>query len=144
MPYDVDVTAAFQRLRDDVFARRDYATTDSPIAVGSRIFIPTSHPRPKPATIEELLEQESEMGTHSILDMICISPKPKRKAISPFPTSLLIEYFGSETPSPSEIQDVYEYGSLGRFVTTRWQGIYIVAHFDGKPSDIFFAGCSGN
>jgi hypothetical protein len=78
------------------------------------------------------------------LDITCISPKPKRKAISPFPGSLLLEFFSSETPSPAEVQEVYEFGSLEKFVNKRWRGIYIIAHFDGKPSDIFFAGCSGD
>ena len=142
--YDPDISAALQRLRQDVFQRGDYVSVDSVIDAGSRLIIPTSRPRPKPATIEELLEQEGDSGTHSILDITSISPKPKRRAISPFPRSLLLEYFHSETPSPSEIGDVYEFGSLEKFVTKRWQGIYIVAHFDGKPSDIFFAGCSGD
>ena len=143
-PYDADIAVVLQRLREDVFARGDYATADSPTSVGTRIIIPASRPRPKPATTEKLLEQEGESGTHSILDMICISPKPKRKAISPFPSSLLLEYFGSDTPRPSEIQEVYDFGSLEKFVTKRWRGIYVVVYFDGKPSDIFSAGCSGD
>jgi hypothetical protein len=143
-PYDADISAALQRLREDVFARGDYATADSVIASGKRLFIPPSRPKPKPSTIEELLEQEGDSGTHSILDITGISPKPKRKAISPFPNSLLLDYFSSETPSPAEIQEVYEFGSLERFVNKRWRGIYIIAHFDGKPSEIFFAGCSGD
>ena len=44
-----------------------------------------------------------------------------------------MEYFGSQTPSPSQVQDVYDFGSLDNFVTKRWRGIYIVCHFDGKP-----------
>src|SRR5438034_7295593 len=142
--YDPDISAALQRLREDVFARGDYATADSPIAVGSRRIIPPVQPKPKPSTIEELLEQEGDSGTHSILDITSISPKPKRRAISPFPESLLVEYFGSQTPSPSEVQEVYEFGSLEKFVSKRWRGIYIICSFDNKPSDIFFAGCSGD
>jgi hypothetical protein len=130
--------------REDVFARGDYLTGESPIHSGNRIFISPSRPRPKPATIDELLEQQGDSGTHSILDIICISSKPKRKAISPFPSSLLVEYFDSETPSPAEIQEVYEFGSLEKFTGKRWRGIYIIAYFDCKPSDIFFAGCSGD
>ena len=119
-------------------------TADSPIAAGSGLIIPQVQPKPKPSTIEELLEQEGDSGTHSILDIKCISPKPKRRAISPFPESLLAEYFGSQNPSPSEVQEVYEFDSLTKFVTKRWRGIYVVCHFEGKPSDIFFAGCSGD
>ena len=144
MDYDPDISAALQRLREDVFARGDYATEDSRIAVGSRLIIPDFQAKPKPSTIEELLEQEAESGTHSILDITSISPKPRTRAISPFPDSLLVEYFGSQTPSPSQVQQVYEVGSLEKFVTKRWRGIYIVCHFEDKPSDIFFAGGSGD
>jgi len=144
VPYDSDISAALQRLRGEIFAEGNYATADSVLSVGSRLIVPPSDPRPKPATIQELLEREGKSGTHSILDMTCISATPKRKAISPFPDSLLKEYFGSATPAPSNVQEVYDFGSLEKFVTTRWRGIYLVAYFDGKPSDIFFAGCSGD
>jgi hypothetical protein len=143
-PYEADISAALQRLRKDVFARGDYVTSESAIASGSRLIIPPSRPKLKPSTIQKLLEQEGDNGTHSILDITCISPKSKRKAISSFPSSLLLDYFDSETPSPAEIQEVYEFGSLEKFVNKRWRGIYIIAHFDGTPSDIFFAGCSGD
>jgi hypothetical protein len=143
-PYEADIGVVLQRLREDVFAREDYMTSSSPIYAGKRLIIPHERPRPKPATIEELLEQEGGSGTHSILDMTCISLKPKRKAISPFPNSSLLDYFDSETPSPAEIQEVYEFGSLEKFVSKRWRGIYIIGYFDGKPSDIFFAGSSGD
>jgi hypothetical protein len=133
-----------QRLRQDVFEQGNYATADSVITVGKRLIIPPSRRQPKPATIEELLEQVGDSGTHSILDMDCVSPKPKRRAISPLPISVLLDYFSTETPSPSEIEEVYEFGSLEKLVTKRWRGIFIVAHFGGKPSDIFFAGCSGD
>jgi hypothetical protein len=143
-PYDPDISAAFQRLRERVFAEGNYITSSSVIDTGSRLIIPSVKEKPTPASIEQLLEQEGQNGTHSILDMICVSEKPKRKAICPFPSKLLIDYFGSETPAASEIQEVYDFGSLDKFVSKRWQGIYIVAYFDGAPSDIFFAGSSGD
>jgi len=144
-PYEPDISAALNKLRAEVFARGDYITEESPIAAGHRLMIPPpiKH-KLKPSSIEELLEQQGNFGTHSILDIICISLKSKRKAISPFPQSLLVEYFGSETPTPAQIQETYEFGSLEKFVTKRWRGIYIVAHFEGKASDIFFAGSSGD
>jgi hypothetical protein len=30
------------------------------------------------------------------------------------------------------------------FTSKRWEGIYIIAYRDGSPSEIFFAGCSGD
>lgn len=145
VPYEEDISSALQKLRQEVFTRGDYITEESPISAGSRLIIPPqSKFRQKPISIEELLEQQKEFGTHSIIDITCISQKPKRHAISPFPQSLLVDYFGSQTPSPAGIQEVYEFGSLEKFATKPWRGIYVVAYFDGKPSDIFFAGCSGD
>src|SRR5579871_6436535 len=127
VPYEEDIAAVLQRLREDVFARGDYATVDSPIFLGDRLFnAPRREPEMKPATIEELLEQQEEMGTHSILDITRISPTPKHKAISPFPEEFLEDYFGSKTPSPAQIEEVYEFGSLEKFVNKRWRGIYII------------------
>ena len=35
-------------------------------------------------------------------------------------------------------------GSLEKFTSKRWQGIYISAYRDEKADEIFFAGCSGD
>lgn len=98
----------------------------------------------KPKTIEQLLESQGENGTHSILDIVSISSEPKFGAISPFPQTKLVGCFGSETPSHSQIEEVRSSGSLEKYVSERWQGIYIIAYRDGSPSEIFFAGCSGD
>jgi hypothetical protein len=144
VPYEADISAALQKLREDVFARGEYLTQDSFIDTGTRLIFPPARQTPKPSTIEELLEQEREYGTHSILDINCISPTPRRRAISPFPKELMVDYFRTETPSSAEIYEVYEFGSLEEFVTKRWKGIYIVSYEDAIPSEIFFAGCSGD
>ena len=109
-----------------------------------RILAPKPAPTPKPRSIEELLEQEGENDTHSILDITCVSSRPKFAAISPFPPSKLAYYFNSEKPTHAVIQDRYEYGSLEKFTSKRWRGIYIIAYRDEKPDEIFFAGCSGD
>ena len=98
----------------------------------------------KPKTIDELLKQQAEIGTHSILDITQISPTPKRRAISPLPDSVLADYCLAGTPSRAEIEDIYEFGSLEKYVNKRWRGIYIIAYKNAKPSEIFFAGCSGD
>jgi len=98
----------------------------------------------KPKTIKALLEQRAESGTHSILDIACISAKPEFGAISPFPRAKLSEFFQSETPSHAEIEEAYDAESFEEFVSERWQGVYIIAYRDGKPDEIFFAGCSGD
>lgn len=189
VPYEADVSAALQRLRENAFTRGDYisghglpkkdfdarmkrllpayeASMKETLARAEDASLPeqqramhravadhmkrelekygSSKPPPKPKTIEELLKQQAENGTHSILDTSCISPKPKFGAISPFPTSKIVEYFGSETPSHAQIQQALDSDALEQFVSERWQGIYVVAYRDDSPSEIFFAGCSGD
>ena len=189
MPYEADISAALQRLRDDVFARGDYVFGDGlteeqiqksmdrarpQFEANLKLFtaraedpnLPelsrrlarkmadelkemvnykggAARPKRKPKTIDVLLKQQAESGTHSILDITCISTKPKFCAISPFSPFKLVEFFESNTPSHAEIEEVYESGSLEEFVE-RWQGIYIIAYRDDSPDEIFFAGCSGD
>lgn len=104
----------------------------------------SSAPTPKPRNIRELLEQQAENGTHSILDIVRISPTPEFGAISPFPRSKLSVFFESEKPTRAKIEAIYEGGSLEEYVCERWQGVYIIAYRDGSPDEIFFAGCSGD
>lgn len=182
VPYEADISAALQKLRQDVFARGDYLTgedlldsmdweaaakrneewaknpelpqevRESYLKAASdcrkrhwgRILEKKSDPAPKPHTIEELLERESEDGTHSILDITCVSSRPKFGAISPFPPSKLLYYFDTEKPTHAVIQDRYEWGSLEKFTSRRWQGIYIIVYRGEIPEEIFFAGCSGD
>jgi len=189
VPYEADVSAALQRLREDVFTRGDYvygsgladderkaileqmrpeldpwlkkvreqaSTMQEPmktlyLETMSQIkgeimgeIVPSQKPKQKPKTIEKLLKIQAESGTHSILDIVGISPKPKFGAISPFPQNRLGDFFDSETPSHAQIEEVHESGSLEEFVSERWQGIYIVAYHKSSPSELFFAGCSGD
>lgn len=101
-------------------------------------------PKRKPKTIEKLRKSQAESGTHSILDIVSISSDPQFGAINPFPRAKLVEFFGSETPSHEGIEEAHDSGSLEEYVSERWQGIYIIAYRDGSPSEIFFAGCSGD
>jgi hypothetical protein len=97
-----------------------------------------------PRTIEDLLEEEEDNGTHSILDITSVSARPKFRAVSPFPSSELVAYFETDKPSRAVIEDRYEWGALDKFTSRPYQGIYIIAYSDDKPDEIFFAGCSGD
>lgn len=189
MPYEADVSAALQRLRQDVFTRGDYlygdgVTDEERKAILERMkpdlgswmqkmneraatlreplktqylemaeqikgevtcsSSPSRKPKQKPKTIEKLLEIQAESGTHSILDIVGISPEPQFGSVSPFPRTKLVECFGSAMPSHDEIEEVHDAGSLEEFVSERWQGIYVIAYRDGSPCEMFFAGCSGD
>lgn len=187
MPYEADIAAALQRLREDVFVRGEYVHGDAIITEDQRKaflqHVPPDwmqkireqaesleepmkaqflrqaekmqemlagggttprKPKRKPKTIEKLLELQGESGTHSILDILGTSSEPKFAAVSPLPRAKLVEIFGSETPSRALIEKTYDSGALEEFTSERWEGIYIVAYRDGSPSEIFFAGCSGD
>jgi hypothetical protein len=191
VPYEVDISAALQRLREDVFRRGDYVSghglsqdefetrlnrllpayeslMKAALAEADDTSLPEDlraaqqvvaeqmrkelekyragdpQPEQRPTSIDALLAQQAESGTHSILDITCISQKPKSGAISPFPVSKLSEFFGSDSPSRAQIQHAYESGALDKFVSKRWQGVYVIAYRNGFPAEIFFAGCSGD
>lgn len=103
-----------------------------------------SSTQPQPKTIEKLLEVQAATGTHSILDIASVSSKPKFGSISPLDRSKLLELFGSDTPTHAQVEEAYESGCLEELTSRRWQGIYIAVYHDGKPKEIFFAGCSGD
>jgi hypothetical protein len=189
VPYEADVSAALQRLREGVFNRRDYvcgdeitddqrevsleelqpevelwvkrlqaeaAKLEEPLRTlylqGAENFkkeVMAGSPAPRkatgqPKTIEEALEVQAESGTHSILDIVGVSSEAAFGHVRPFPPEKILEFFGSHTPNHAQIEEAYDFGSLEEFVSERWEGIYIIAYRDGSPSEIFFAGCSGD
>jgi hypothetical protein len=188
VPYEADVSAALQRLREDVFNRGDYlcddVTDDQPEANPQKVLrvaepwvqrlredaaklqepsrtlylqaaenvkaeilgggTAPRKPKGKPKTIEEALEIQADSGTHSILDIVGVSSEPAFGHVRPFPPEKLLEFFGSHTPSRAKIEEAYDFGSLEDFLSERWEGIYVIAYCDGLPSEIFFAGCSGD
>ena len=189
VPFEENVAAALQRLRENVFERGDYVygdgiTDDQRKAILEKmrpemepwmqkvreeaakleeplrtLYLQGAEkfkgeimgdgsafrkPKRKPKTIEKLLELQAESGTHSILDIRDVSKEPQFGAVSPLPHARLVEFFNSEMPTHAEIEEAHDSGSLEEFVSERWQGIYIIAYRDGSPSEIFFAGCSGD
>lgn len=63
VPYEADFGAALARLQEQVFARGDYYRR---------------YKRRKPKTIEDLRKSNAEEGTHSILDITHVGPKPTK------------------------------------------------------------------
>ena len=191
VPYEADISAALQRLREDVFARGEYTygvdahgVTEEQLKafvekarpeldpwmekVREQAAMLPEHirekflenaekikkqlsgdiklpkPKKKPKTIEQALKHQAESGTHSILDISEISAEPKFGAVTPLPCAKLIEFFGTEPPTRAQIEDADSFDKLEEYVSERWQGIYIIAYRDGVPSEINFAGCSGD
>jgi hypothetical protein len=97
-------------------------------------------------SIEELLEEQGESGTHSILDIQQISAEPEFGAICLMPSKELIRLFGTDKPTRKMVEarlgdyDLVEHP----LVSERWQGIYFTIYRDDKPDGIFFMGTSGD
>jgi hypothetical protein len=121
VPYEEDLQKALEKLRLREFRAGRFRGADQ-----------------HPATIEEALDISEEDGTASILDITHIANQPEFFAVSPLPQKELLRLFGTDKPTREMIErnpDFYE-------DIDRGQGVYIIAHKDGKPSEIFFGGYS--
>jgi hypothetical protein len=121
VPYEEDVQKALEKLRLREFRAGRYRGAED-----------------HPATIEEAFENMDEDGTASILDITHVADEPEFFAVVPLPSDNLVQLFGTDKPTREMIEqnmDFYE-------DIERGQGIYIVAHKDGKPAEIFFGGYS--
>ncbi|WP_339734746.1 hypothetical protein [uncultured Gimesia sp.] len=96
-----------------------------------------------PTTIDELLEQCAEAGTHSILDIEGVSPAPELGAATPLSESQLQTLFGTTEPTKTMIQTAEQDGRL-HALCDRWQAVYLTVYEDGQPVEYVFAGVSGD
>lgn len=151
VPYEADLSAAFSRLRADVFARREF------YSYGGASF----------TTIEELLEAQEEDGTHSIIDMARVvdqpaPPPPDRAtdeqallaALAGGGTSYgivfrmsddeLLKCFSTTTPTRSAVAQAED---SAYSLCPRGTGRYTVVYDDDKtdtPTWLYFVGVSGD
>lgn len=105
------------------------------------------HDTQKPiGSIDELLEEQGESGTHSILDIQGVSDEPEFGAVSPMPADELVELFGTDKPTRKVVEEkLGDYDLVEHpLVSERWQGIYFTVYQDGKPHELFFMGTSGD
>lgn len=119
--YDANVQRALDGLRNEVFASGEFRYAEE-----------------GPSSIEEALEIADADGTASILDIMQVSEEPNFCCAAPYSAEELKTYFGTEQPTRDDIKQVDEY----------WEDIergharYAVVYSGGKPSEIYFAGCS--
>jgi hypothetical protein len=121
VPYEENIQEALEKLRQREFRAGRYRGAED-----------------HPASIEEAFENMDEDGTASILDITHVAEEPGFFAVVPLPRVDLVRLFGTDKPTREMIErnmDLYE-------DIERGQGVYIVAHKDGKPSEIFFGGYS--
>jgi hypothetical protein len=172
-PYDNNVDAALQRLRQEVFKDGKYGNgipaTDDMRAMFEQVIAQNPKPalarqqmeeamarieqlrdsippQPRAETIDELLEQRAESGTHSILDIQRISTTPDFGAVSPLPGEVMEELFGTDKPTRKKVEEKLGEHDLVEhsLVSERWQGIYFTIYRDDKPDELFFMGTSGD
>ena len=121
VPYEADIRAALDKLRKREFAAGRFR--------GSEM---------NPATIEEAVENMEADGTGSILDISQVSDTADYCAVTPLPLETLVELYGTEQPTREMIEDNMDFYEQ----IERGQGIYIIVHDGGKPTEIFFGGYS--
>jgi len=161
-PYNPDIEAALQRLQQEVFERGDYykpweeiwryhdsilAKPLDQLAVHERQYIKWSRTYRMPdrnyvpASIQELLRNNAESGTHSILDIFGIADEPTFGAATPVPDEELRRVFGTTQPTVEDVESVLS--DFGENLE-RWQAVYFIVYKDGQPYEIHFEGCSGD
>jgi hypothetical protein len=137
VPYDPDLSAALERLRQTEFRAGRY----NPVVPFLEFPLTPSSPAPgaKHRSIEAALKASDADGTRSILDIDRIADEPDFSAASPLSDELLEQFYGTTKPTRAAVEanmDFFE-------DLDRGQAIYIVLYDDhGHPSELFFAGYS--
>jgi len=160
-PYRVDVAEALETRRQDVFRRKDYGdpVLRMKIAPGDLPRLPPAREAfeqlaslqsaggfdgvPEADSIDELLEQCAEQGTHSILDIAGgLSDGPDFGTAFPMPGHVMLDLYGTNRPTREQVEaKIHERGDE----LDRWQCWYVIVHDTaGRPSEIYFEGCSGD
>jgi hypothetical protein len=161
-PFGEDVEAALHRLQREVFERGEYYKPWEEIwryhdsILAKPLDQLEDHERQyikrmrtfrmpdrdyAPSSIRELLQNNAESGTHSILDIYGIADEPTFGAASPVPDEELIRAFGTTRPTAEQVESSRI--DLGENLE-RWQAVYYVVYKDGQPHEIRFEGCSGD
>ncbi len=166
VPYQPDIGAALQSLREKVFREGNYY---KPWEINKRFLeelesksqdqlsdsekeqlrilrdIPLiDPPDPLPATIDELLEYNAESGTHSVIDIFDVSDQADLGIAAPVPEEILLACFGTARPAREQADPYPE--SFMKFTETleRWTAVYFIVYKNGHPDEIVFEGCSGD
>ncbi len=152
-PYQADLNAALQSLRQQEFAAgRYYPAVEAPWELP---FPPTETSiGAQHASMEAALEDAADSGTGSILDIQGVAPAPSLLAASPLPDDDLLALWGTVQPSAMQLIDLLLDG-VSEPVNPSfdvevdfWEQIgrgecrYIVLYEDEVPSLLFFVGYS--
>ncbi len=92
-------------------------------------------------TIDELLEQTAECGTHSILDITRVGERGEDGVAAPLPAEEVERVFGTPTPTRDQVEERWADIAEG---LDRWQACYLAVFQDGQAQEYAFIGCSGD
>ena len=120
-PYQPDIPAALEALRQRVFAEGEYRGSEG-----------------EPASIEEALENMDADGTASILDIDHVADSPEPTVVTVLAPAEAQQYFGTERPTRADVDQADEFwDDIGR-----GEAICVVLWSGDRPSELYFAGCS--
>jgi hypothetical protein len=142
VPYEADIEAALQKLRQGEFqAGRYYPVTPFPEFPVDLEAPPTA---PLHRSIEEVMAGVDENGTRSILDIEHAASAPLGDGQMPFCTAFpladsdLVGLFGTARPTRGMIETADAMWDR----IDRGSAIYVILFDSDKPSEILFAGYS--
>ena len=143
VPYQPDVEAALEALKQQEFAAGRYNMGYSAVQTGGGLALVENGPA---ATIEEALERTDADGTRSILDMMGVSDTPHEVDsedpqfgfVAPLSAEQLIGLYGTDKPTRAIVGDGGDVFEL----IDRGLGVYVIVYDGDRPSELFFAGYS--
>lgn len=121
VPYEPDIQAALNKLRQRVFESSEYSGNE-----------------PDAATPQEAVDLAGAGGTRSILDITRLSNQPAIGCAAPLTPGELQGYFGTDKPTRDIVQQSEDF----RADIAPGQARYVVLYDAGNPTEILFTGCS--
>jgi hypothetical protein len=120
-PYQSDIPAALEALRQRVFAEGEYRGSEE-----------------DPASIEEALENMDADGTASILDIDHVAEEPEPTGLTVLAPADAKRYFGTEWPTRADVEQAEDFWEdIGR-----GEAVCVVLYNGARPSELYFAGYS--
>jgi len=136
VPYQPDIDAALQTLRDREFQAGRY----NPVTPFPKFPITPSSPAPGRGheSIEAALAASDADGTRSILDIASIADEPDFFVATPVSEETLRATYGTTRPT----REMVEANITAINQIERGHAIYVVLYANDAPSEILFAGYS--
>lgn len=134
VPYQQDLQAALDALRAREFAAGRYSPVLQRIDFHALFAHAPGAQHPSIAAAKAAADVD---GTRSILDIEKVGAHARYGMAAPYPSTLLVKWYGTATPSRAQVAKLEVVNDLGR-----GQCNYVVLHEGGQPREILFFGLS--